>query len=126
MVVTVRLRDCEPPPHDVLQLDQAPNDGTTPCSAHACSLQRRVSRRLEHSTPPKLTSVAMLAPHGVLHVDQALNAAPAPHDVLHVDQAQSDSASEQRLDSVMEQPLDSASAQPLGLSLGSASVQPLG
>jgi hypothetical protein len=77
--VTERLRDCEPPaPHDLLHVDQALNDETVQCSGHACSLQLRASRRLEHSTPPKLTSVAML---------RERSCEPPPHDRVHVDQA---------------------------------------
>jgi hypothetical protein len=45
LVVTLRLRDCEPPPHDVLQLDHAPNDDTSQCTAHGPWLHARVSSR---------------------------------------------------------------------------------
>jgi hypothetical protein len=46
LVVTVRLRDCEPPvPHDLLHVDQELNADTAQCSAHACLLQPRVSSR---------------------------------------------------------------------------------
>jgi hypothetical protein len=79
--MTDRLRDCEPPLHDSVHVDHAPNNDTEQCSAHACSLQVRASRTFGHSTPPKLTSVMMLRvrsceppPHDTVHVDQALNA----------------------------------------------------
>jgi hypothetical protein len=38
-----RVRCCEPPLHDLLQVDQAPKAGTTQSTGHACVLQARVS-----------------------------------------------------------------------------------
>ena len=77
--MTERLRDCEPPvPHDLLHVDQALNAVTTQTTGHACSLQLRASRRLGHSTPPKLTSVTGL---------RVRSCEPVPHDLVHVDQA---------------------------------------
>ena len=74
----MRLRDCEPVPHDSVQVDQAPKDDTTQCVGHACSLQVRASRRLGHSTPPKLTSVTAL---------RVRSCEPLPHDLVHADHA---------------------------------------
>jgi hypothetical protein len=74
----LRLRDCAPLPHDLLHADHALNDDTAQCSAHACSLQVRASRRFGHSTPPKLTSVTGL---------RERSCEPLPHEAVHVDQA---------------------------------------
>ena len=53
----MRLRDCEPPPHDSVQVDQGPKDDTTQCVGHACSLQVPAC----HSRAPSLC-------HGVREV----------------------------------------------------------
>jgi hypothetical protein len=74
----LRLRDCAPPPHDLLHADHALNDDTAQCSGQACSLQLRASRRFGHSTPPKLTSVTGL---------RERSCEPTPHDMEQVDQA---------------------------------------
>ena len=39
----VRVRCCEPAPHDVVHVDQAPNAPSTQSTGHACELQARVS-----------------------------------------------------------------------------------
>jgi hypothetical protein len=49
----VRVRDLEPPPHDLVQLDQpSPLMAQLPMPqsfGHACSLQARVSSRYGHT-----------------------------------------------------------------------------
>jgi hypothetical protein len=45
----VRLRFCEPTPHDLVHVDQAPNEPTAQSVAHAASLQVRVSARYGHT-----------------------------------------------------------------------------
>ena len=44
-----RLRFCEPVPHDLVHVDQAPKVGTTQSTAHAAVLQLRVSARYGHT-----------------------------------------------------------------------------
>ena len=73
-----RLRDCAPPPHDLLHADQAQNTDTRQLSAHANELQLRASLIYGHSTPPNVTAVMM---------ERERDCAPVPHDLVHVDQA---------------------------------------
>ena len=44
-----RLRFCEPVPQDLVHVDQAPNAGTLQSTAHAATLQLRVSARYGHT-----------------------------------------------------------------------------
>jgi hypothetical protein len=46
---SVRLRLCEPVPHDLVQVDQASKVPTTQSTAHAAVLQLRVSSRYGHT-----------------------------------------------------------------------------
>ena len=47
-----RLRFCEPVPHDLVQVDHAPNAPTTQSVGQACALQVRVSADCGHAAPP--------------------------------------------------------------------------
>ena len=47
--VCSRLRFCEPVPQDLVHVDQAPNAGTLQSTAHAATLQLRVSARYGHT-----------------------------------------------------------------------------
>ena len=47
--VVLRLRCCEPVPHDLVHVDQAPKSPTTQSVAHAAVLQLRVSARYGHT-----------------------------------------------------------------------------
>ena len=47
--VCVRVRCCEPAPHDVVHVDHAPNAPSTQSTAHACSLHARVSSKYGHT-----------------------------------------------------------------------------
>ena len=44
-----RLRFCEPVPHDLVQVDQAPKAEVAQSTAHAAALQLRVSSRYGHT-----------------------------------------------------------------------------
>ena len=75
----VRLRFCDPAPHDLVQLDHAVQVAMLQSAAHACVLQARVSAECGHAAPPLLGSVKVrlrdcepLVPHELVHVDQAL------------------------------------------------------
>ena len=47
-----RLRFCEPPPHDLVQVDQPLNVPSSQSMAHACMLQSRVSSECGQAAPP--------------------------------------------------------------------------
>ena len=74
----VRLRDCEPVPHDLVHVDQALNVASKSQSTeHACTLQLRVSSACGHALPPFRGDV----------VERLRFCEPPPHDLVHVDQA---------------------------------------
>ena len=74
-----RLRFCEPTPHDLVQVDQAPKEPSTQSTAHGAALQVRVSAECGHALPPNVGAmVARLRffeppPHDLVQVDHALN-----------------------------------------------------
>ena len=79
--MTLRDLDCDPVPHDFVQVDHAAKDDTTQCPAQAWSLHALCSCRYGHAYPPELVSVVTLrdldcdpVPHDLVHADQALNA----------------------------------------------------
>jgi hypothetical protein len=73
-----RLRFCEPVPHDLVQVDQAPKVASkTQSTAHAWALQLRVSAECGHALPPYVGSV----------VERLRFCEPVPHDLVQVDQA---------------------------------------
>ena len=55
--VWARLRFCEPVPHDLVQVDQAPKPRVTQLAAHSTVLQARVSAVWPEALPPKVGSV---------------------------------------------------------------------
>ena len=76
--VMTRLRDCEPAPHEVLQVDQAEgNAGSMQSVGHACTLQSCVSSACGHSLPPSV---------GCVIVARVRFCEPPPHDLVQVDQ----------------------------------------
>lgn len=76
----VRLRCCDPVPHDFVQVDQAVQDSTVQSTAHAWVLQARVSAECGHAAPPNVGwTVARLrfcdpVPHDFVQVDQTVQA----------------------------------------------------
>ena len=84
----LRLRFCEPLPHDFVHVDHAPNAPTAQSMGHACVLQRRVSAECGHALPP-LDGAEVLrvrfcepSPHDFVHVDHVPNA-PTAQSVEH-------------------------------------------
>jgi len=75
--VCARLRFCEPVPHDLVHVDQAPKPSVTQSVAHAAVLHARVSAECGHATPPSVGSTVARLRH----------CEPVPHDLVHVDQA---------------------------------------
>ena len=71
--MTVRLRDCAPVPHDLVQVDQAPNADTAQCTGHGPWLHRCVSAVLGHAAPPLDGCVCV----------RVRRCVPAPHDLVH-------------------------------------------
>jgi hypothetical protein len=100
-----RLRCCEPTPHDLVHVDQAPKEPSAQSTAHGAALQVRLSAECGHALPPNVgATVARLrccepTPHDLVHVDQAPKAPsaqsvarlrccePVPHDLVQVDHA---------------------------------------
>ena len=72
----VRLRFCEPVPHDLVQVDQAIQDPTPQSAAHTWVLHARVSAECGHAAPPLEGST----------VARLRLCEPVPHDFEHVDQ----------------------------------------
>jgi len=75
--VCARLRFCEPVPHDLVHVDQAPKPSVTQSVAHAAVLHARVSAECGHATPPSVGSTVARLRH----------CEPVPHDLVHVAQA---------------------------------------
>jgi len=75
--VTARLRDWKPLAHDLVQVDQAPNDGKTQSTGHLCALQVRASWACGQALPPFVGSVKV----------RLRDCLPLPHDLVQVDQA---------------------------------------
>ena len=75
--MTLRLRDCEPAPHDLVHVDQLENALVAQCTAHSSVLHACVSAECGHAVPPLLGSVCAR-----LRVCE-----PPPHDLVHVDHA---------------------------------------
>jgi len=73
----LRLRCCEPVPHDLVHVDQAPKVRTTQLTGHADRLQVRISWACGHTLPPNLGAVRM----------RLRRCAPVPHDLVQVDHA---------------------------------------
>jgi hypothetical protein len=76
-VVTERLRDCEPVPHDLVQVVQAPKAEASQWIGHGPALQARVSALCGQAAPPSTGSTLVRerlwtpAPHVVLQALQA-------------------------------------------------------
>ena len=81
--MTVRLRLCEPVPHDLVHADQAEKAEVAQWTGHGPWLHTRVSAECGHALPPNVGStVARLrfcepVPHDFVHVDHAPNAGTA-------------------------------------------------
>jgi hypothetical protein len=77
---SVRVRDLEPPLHDLVQLDQpSPLMAQLPMpqsSGHACVLHSSVSSVCGHASPPKLG----------LPFARVRDIEPPPHDSVQLDQ----------------------------------------
>ena len=76
MAVTERLRDCEPLPHDLVHVDQAPKAEVAQWIGHGPALHACVSAVCGHAAPPK--SGATLV--------RLRDWKPPPHDLVQVDQ----------------------------------------
>ena len=72
-----RLRSCEPVPHDLVHVDQAPQDAITQFKAQLCVLHARDSSVCGHALPPFFGSTWL----------RLRCCEPVPHDAVHVDQA---------------------------------------
>ena len=72
-----RLRFCEPTPHDLVQVDQAPKEPSTQSTAHGAALQVRVSAECGHALPPNVGST----------VARLRFCEPTPHDLEQLDHA---------------------------------------
>ena len=70
----VRLRDCNPAPHDLVHVDQAIKSPTTQSTPHVNLLQGRVSAECGHALPPFEDSVS----------SRSRCCEPVPHDSVHV------------------------------------------
>jgi hypothetical protein len=73
----VRLRLCEPVPHDLVQVDQAVNGVCTQAVGHACVLQACVSSECGQILPPNEGGLT----------ERLRFIEPVPHDWVQVDQA---------------------------------------
>jgi hypothetical protein len=69
----VRVRDFEPPPHDLVQADQAPNAVVSQWIGHGPSLQVSVSSVCGQASPPNDAAT----------VSRVRIFAPPPQDRLH-------------------------------------------
>ena len=72
----VRLCDCEPAPHDLVQVDQVSHVPTMQLTGHACTLHARVSAECAQALPPDVGCVCA----------RLRDCEPPPHDLVHVDQ----------------------------------------
>jgi len=71
-----RARDCVPPSHDLLQVDQAEKGDVTQCTAHGPWLQTRVSAVCGQALPPCLGAV----------LERVREWKPLAQDLVQVDQ----------------------------------------
>ena len=85
-MVTVRLRDCAPVPHDLVHVDQAPNADVAQWTGHGPWLHACVSAVWLQALPPLVGSAVMT---------RLRDCEPAPHEVLQVDQAEGNAGSSQ-------------------------------
>jgi hypothetical protein len=68
-----RLRDCEPVPHDLVQVDQLLAKASyTQSSAHAWLLQLRASEACGHASPPSVGAARV----------RLRDCEPLPHDLV--------------------------------------------
>ena len=74
-MVTVRLRDCAPWPHDLVQAVQAEKVLVAQCTGHGPWLQAWVSAVCGHAAPPKRGCTTA----------RLRRCEPAAHEVVHVD-----------------------------------------
>jgi hypothetical protein len=85
----LRLRDCAPVPHDLVQLVQAPKAEVAQCTGHEPCVHACVSVACGHTVPPLVgcTNVRERlwkpAPQDALHVPHAVQE-PMTHGVAHV------------------------------------------
>lgn len=75
----MRLRCCEPLPHDLVHVDHGEKEEYWQLTAHAAMLQLRVSWRYGHAYPPYFEPS--------LITERLRLCAPVPHDFVHVDHA---------------------------------------
>jgi hypothetical protein len=85
----VRLRSCEPMPHEAVQVVQAPKVPTSQSAGHAWALQARVSAECGQTLPPSVGSVFVRlrfcepVPHDVVQVDQVAGNEPSTQSTGH-------------------------------------------
>jgi hypothetical protein len=94
-----RLRFCEPTPHDLVQVDQAPKEPSTQSTAHGAALQVRVDHAPKRATTQFTAHGAALQVRVSAECGHALPpnvgatvarlrfCEPAPHDLEQVDHA---------------------------------------
>lgn len=70
----MRVRFCEPVPHDLVHVLQLPKGANLQPRGHWCELHERVSALCEHAAPPK---------RGARLMRERL-CKPRPHDLVHV------------------------------------------
>ena len=75
----MRVRSCEPPPHDREHADQAPNAERTQSTGHASVLHACVALSGGHAMPPCAAAV---------DTERVCVCEPPPHDTEHVDHAE--------------------------------------
>ena len=75
--MTVRLRDCAPVPHDLVQVDQAEKAEVAQCTGHGPWLHAWVSAVCGHALPPSVGATLV----------RLRFCEPVPHDLVQVDQA---------------------------------------
>ena len=85
-MVTVRLRDCAPVPHDLVHVDQAPNADVAQWIGHGPWLHACVSAVWLQALPPKVGSAI---------TTRLRDCVPAPHDAVQVDQTAGNAGSTQ-------------------------------
>jgi hypothetical protein len=69
-------------PHDLVQVDQAPNAVVAQCVAHSCVPHSSVSAVCGHASPPKLGPACA----------RVRDLEPPPHDLVQADQSLSPAA----------------------------------
>ena len=111
-MVTVRLRDCAPVPHDLVHVDQAPNADVAQWIGHGPWLHACVSAVWLQALPPLVGSAVMT---------RLRDCEPAPHEVLQVDQAEGNAGSMQSVGHalLLQERASCACGQALPPSMGS-------